>query len=333
MESIGNSYIAGIGAYLPPTRVSSDELMAEVRCSRFGIPEDYMSRHVGISERRVADPATQPSDLATLASESALCDAGVMADEIDLIIYTSITRDCDEPSTAHFVQSRLGAMNATCMDVSNACLGFMTGLSIADAYISKGSATTVLVCAGECQSHTVDAATAILRKLSDKEQFKRMFGVLTVGDAGGAMVIRPSTLADSGWKWLKFASNGVHADLCYFKRSANGPEGAMQMAEISREMVRMHADHIEHTYKTIGWPPSTIAKLYCHQVGRKPYDLLRNVAQVNREQAPVTYEKFGNLTSATIPVGMYLNRPERGERLLFLGAGSGLTICQGAMTF
>lgn len=333
METLGKSYIAGIGAYLPGTRISSDALMAEVNSTRFGIPENYLSRHIGVVERRVADVNQQPSDLATLASQSALRDAGVRPDEIDLIIHTAITRDCEEPSTAHFVQNCLGAVNAACLDISNACLGFMTGLSIADAYIANGGARTALVCAGECQSSAVRESIEILRRTKNKDEFKRMFGILTVGDAGGAMIVRRSENAGTGWKWLNFLSNGVHARLCYLKRTFNGGEGAMLMKEISFEMLRMHAANIEHAYKSTGWNPSTVGKLYCHQVGRKPHTALTEIAKVDIDRAPITYNHFGNLTSATIPVIMHLNRPERGERILFLGAGSGLTICQGAMVF
>lgn len=333
METFGSSYIAGIGAHLPKTKVSSDDLMAEVNCTRFGISENYISRHIGIEELRVAEPGQEPSHLATLASESALRDAGVTADEIDLLVYTGITRDCEEPSTAHFVQTQLGATNAFCMDVSNACLGFMTGLSIADTYISSGAAKTVMVCTGECQSNTMKEFLGLLKTTQNKEQFKKTFGVLTVGDAGGAMVIRSSCATDAGWKWLKFHSNGAKARLCYLKLSTSGVEGEMIMQEISSEVVGMHAAQLQHTYESTNWSPNSIDRLYCHQVGKRPHKQLAQLAEIELDRAPITYRYFGNLTSASIPVNMYLSRPERGKRLLFFGSGSGLTICQAAMIF
>jgi 3-oxoacyl-[acyl-carrier-protein] synthase III len=98
----------------------------------------------------------------------------------------------------------------------------------------------------------------------------------------------------------------------------------MLMKEISREIVSMHASHIEHTYESIGWPSDSVDWLFCHQVGKKPHTLLSTVANVSIDRAPITYDLFGNLTSATMPVNMYLNRPKPGDRLLFLGTGSGL---------
>ena len=145
MENYGNSRIAAVGAYLPDQIVTTDALMHEVNCARFGIPENYISKFIGIEEKRVAPLQMCPSELATLASEIALRDAGANADEIDLIIYTGVARDYIEPSTAHNVQKMLGAHKAVCLDVSNACIGFMSGLSIADAYLMNESIQRVLV--------------------------------------------------------------------------------------------------------------------------------------------------------------------------------------------
>lgn len=333
METKGNSRITGLGAYLPATTVTSDDLMKEVKSTRFGIPEDYISRHVGILERRFAAREQQPSDLATLASELALGDAGVNQDEIDLIIYTGITRDCEEPSTAHYVQRKLSAANAFCMDVSNACLGFMTGLSLADACIAQKSARTVLVCTGEAPSKMIDEVIGILNSTDDKDYFKNRLGFLTAGDAGGAAVVQPSEGTDTGLQWMDFWSRGKLAPLCYYHKDKTGLQGEMLMKEISREIVGYHAENIETTYYKLGWTPQMVDKIYCHQVGRKPHKMLVRLTGKTVNDAPITYDRFGNLTSATIPVDMYLNPPEKGSRVLFLGTGSGLAISQGGMVF
>lgn len=333
MKTIGQSRIAGIGAYLPEQVVTSDELMEAVNCRRFGIPETYLSRYVGIHERRWADPEMQPSEMASLASEVALRNSGVTPDEVDLIIFTGITRDCEEPSTAHFVQQRLGANNAFCLDVSNACLGFMTGLSVADAYIASGAARTVLVCTGEAPSHAVRQCIKQMLEQEDKKLFKSWLGFLTAGDAGGAMVVRPAESDEEGLRWIRFASKGKHAKLCYYRRLGEELDGQMVMSEISKEMIQFNQELIETTFDQLDWSPESIDKLYCHQVGAKPHIMLAELAKQTPEKAPVTYDRFGNLTSATMPVNMYLNPPERGDRLLFFGAGSGLSICHGGMVF
>lgn len=249
MNILSVTKIAGVGSFLPNQVVKSDDLMAEVKSQRFGIEEDYMSTQIGIRERRIAASGSKPSDLATFASESALTNSGVRADEIDLIIFAGITRDYDEPSTAHNVQKKLGAVNASCFDVSNACLGFMTALSVADCYISGGAADTVLVCTGETSSHTMEEFLPLLRSTKDRNEFKSKLGVLTVGDAGGAMIIQRDDSNEHGWNWNKIQSQGQHAELCYYTRGKTGVEGQMVMDRICAITLKRHIELFELTKK------------------------------------------------------------------------------------
>lgn len=333
METLGNSRIAGIGAYLPETRITSDELMAEVNCKRFGIPEDYISRHVGIVERRVADMDQSPSDLATLASQSALRDAGATADDIDLIVFAGITRDYEEPSTAHNVQHKLGATRAACMDVSNACLGFMTGLSVADAYINSGMAEAVLVCTGEVSSQILRESMPFLKGTPEKQIFKNKFGVLTVGDAGGAILVQRTATKRQGWQWFKTKSDGAHSELCYYKKDATGYSGQMVMDKICAVTLSRHAQLYDLAKKNIEWFGEGADKTYCHQVGSAPHRLLLSRFGLDATKAPISYDTFGNLTTATIPVLMDRCRPRPGQKLQFFCSGSGISVFQGGMTF
>lgn len=326
------SRISGIGAYLPSQIVYSDDLMREVDCKRFGTPENYISRQIGIKERRFADDQILSSDMAIYAAEKALSDSGTSPCEIDLILYCGIERDWQEPATAHRVQVELGASNASVLDVTNACHGFMNGISIADAFIANGSARKVLLCTGEKQSRVSLDVLQKLKVVKKKSEFKSQLGALTVGDAGGAMVIEASN-NESGLKWLNFHSDGKHAKLCFYKHTDNGVLGQMLMKEISIQIVRLHQQLIDRTYKALKWLPSSINKAYCHQTGAKPHAFLANLAQQPLDNCPVTYEFFGNLTSASIPVNMYINKPNRGDRVLFMGTGSGLSVCQGGMIF
>jgi len=334
MEFVGKSRIAGIGAFLPKQIILSDDLMAEVGCFRFGTPVDYISRRIGIVERRVADQNTFPSDLAINASEVALADAGIAAEDIDLIIYCGIDRDWQEPATSHRVQVELGAKNSSCFDVTNACHGFMDGIAIANSFLATGSVQNVLVCTGEKPSKVLYEVLGLLRAAKDKKSFRKMLGALTVGDAGGAMVIQ-STNGDSGsgLQWMQSYSEGEHAELCYYKHTDDGINGQMLMTEISLEIAKLHKRLIDKTYKRLAWKPEDVDKIYCHQVGEKPHKALVGIANKNVDCAPITYPSFGNLTSATFPVNMHLNRPTRGSKLLLMGTGSGLSVCQAGMVF
>ena len=117
----GSSKISGVGIHLPDERVSSVSLMEEIQADkRFGIPLNWVDKRIGIVERRFARSESRPSDLATEAAINALENSGVEPQQLDLILYAGIEKDFMEPATAHVVQNKLGAPNATCADVSNA---------------------------------------------------------------------------------------------------------------------------------------------------------------------------------------------------------------------
>ena len=333
MEINGHTKIMGIGGYVPAQRVKSDDLLAELATSqRFGIKETFISDVIGIKERRVADQKDKPSDLAIKAAEVALMDANIAAKEIDLLIFCGIERDWQEPATAHRVQIMLGAENAACFDVTNACHGFMNGISIADAMIATGSAENALICTGEKPTNIMFEAMRRLEKSGDKEDFKRWIGGFTVGDAGGAVVI--SRRQESGFQKFHFSSNGAHTKLCYYEYDEAGHlDGQMLMKPISHEIVSYHQNLIHRTYESLDWRADEVDCLVCHQVGARPHRQMASLAEVDLDKAPITYEKFGNITSATIPVNFYFNPPKRGDRVLILGTGSGLSVSQTGLIF
>lgn len=332
MESKGFSKISGIGAYLPSKIVTSEELMLEAQCRKFGVPETFLARASGIKQRRFSDSSESYADLAILASRVAIKDAGVDPLDIDMILFCGIDRDCPEPSTAHIVQKELGANNAECLDISNACLGVLNGLSVANSYIGIGSAETILICTGEKPSNVTFDILRQLKQTIDKKVFRKLLGALTVGDAGGAFLVTKKK-GQQGCEYLRFKSQGQYSDLCYYKYTPEGIEFEMMMEEISGEMVNFHESEIKKTYKKLNWLPNTLHKLYCHQVGSGPHNKMATIAGQPLIKAPITYESYGNLTSATFPVNMFLNRPKVGEKTLLLGAGSGLSICQIGMQF
>lgn len=330
----GNTEIIGIGGYVPEETVKSTDLMAAI-CSesKFGIHENFISDVIGIEERRVATATQKPSDLALEASYIALRNAGIDAREIDLIIFCGIERDWIEPATAHRVQQLIGATNAACFDLSNACHGFMNGVSVADAMIATGSASTALICTGEKPSNVLYNTVRKLQNSNDRNDIKRWVGGLTVGDAGGAILIRKSG-HQTGFQKFNFSSNGEHAKLCYYEYDEQGNvEGQMLMKPISDEIVGFHKRMIEDTYSRLEWTSHDIDKLYCHQVGARPHKQMASLANVDIEKAPITYRKYGNITSATIPVNFHLNSPQKGDKVLILGTGSGLSISQTGIVF
>ena len=145
--------IAGCGGYLPPLRLSNDELAA-----RHGLEtsDAWIQERTGIKYRHVAAPDEAASDLAAAAARAALADAGVAASKVDGIIVATTTPDSGFPATAARVQAKIGAGLGFAFDITAACTGFIYGLSIAEAMMRAGHAKHVLVIGAEVYTRIMD---------------------------------------------------------------------------------------------------------------------------------------------------------------------------------
>ncbi|MFL0802468.1 MAG: ketoacyl-ACP synthase III [Agarilytica sp.] len=325
--------ISGIGAYLPEQKVLSDDLMMEANSKNFGVAPEFLRRFSGIEERRFSREDERPSTMAIEASRAAIVDAGIDVKDIDQVIFCGIDKDFAEPATAHFVARELGIKEeADCFDVSNACHGIMSGFSVANGAIGIGAAENILLCTGENPSTVAMDVIRQLKGCRDRGQFRTLMGAMTLGDSGGAFVVSKAR-PDEGCKIMRFTSRSRCADYCYYRHTEHGVDFSMRMSEISTEAVQMHRDIIGSTYDKIEWEPDSISYVYCHQAGAKPHIKMAQLARQPINKAPITFKKFGNLTSSTIAVNMHLNRPNRGDRILMLGVGSGLSISQTACVY
>ena len=327
MKELFKTQIIGAGAAIPDRRVASDDLLKSIDSEkRFGIPHSFISDKIGIVERRVANILDKPSDLAIEASINAMCQSRIDALDIDLIVYCGIDRDWVEPATAHRVQDFIGAKNAYCFDVSNACHGMMNGLDYANDKIQLGKIETALICTGEKSSDLLyDVMNKLVQPGVTRSDFDKWVGTLTVGDAGGAFIVSRGK-DDTGLKSMQFYSAGEHADLCAYTRNEHGIEGHMYMKSISHQIASLHKQKIKNAYKAVGWTPNDIEHLICHQVGGTPHNLLCRIAGVSVGKSTRTYPMLGNITSATMAVSMALTTHNRGDKILLLSTGSGLTI-------
>jgi 3-oxoacyl-[acyl-carrier-protein] synthase-3 len=220
-----------------------------------------------------------------------------------------------------------------CFDVSNACNGFMSGLYLADCMIASGRIETALVVTGEKPSKVMYEIMDLIKDCDNAEYFRKKLGVLTVGDSGGSMVLAKS---DNGIGFQKFnsISDGKLAELCYYRYDEKGIiDGQMIMKDIGREVFNYQSKLIDKTYEILGWTPADVDHLISHQIGRKPFEMTAKLTGIPIEKATKTYDYYGNLTSATIPVNLFLNPPKTGDKLLLMGMGSGLSVIQAGLTF
>lgn len=329
----GSSKISGVGIHLPDQRVSSVSLMEEIHAdTRFGIPLNWIDRRIGIVERRFADAATEPSDLAAEASINALGKAGLEPNQLDMIIYCGIEKDFMEPSTAHVVQTKLGS-SAVCMDVSNACQGVISGISVADAMIANGCIETALICAGEQASKVVKQ---FIQRINDEpdEYFRDRFGSLTVGDAGSAVLLtRSDAQSSSGIRTMHFNSMGEYSDFCFYRYGVQGIEGQMLMKGITDKINEIHTNMIGDMYRDLDWQPEDVDYLICHQVGKKSVKDFCDIANISADKTPLTYIYLGNTASCSIPIAMEFADANEGDNILLMGGGSGLSNFQGGIVW
>lgn len=322
--------ILSTGYYLPPEVVRTDDLMAEIRPERFDLPASYLRDNVGVETVRHCDLA--PSELAARAAKQALQQSGVRPDDIGMIIFCGIEGDHVEPATAMTVQAKLGLKAPICFDLSNACQGFMSGLQVANDMIAMGRAKYALVCTGERPSRVSRAAVADLKKCRDLQRLKNRVGMLTVGDAGGAMILgRDHFSQESGIKGFATDSLGKHARLCWYKWSGARLDGEMVMGKICSLTIGLHKVVYRRALELLQWDASGIDCLITHQVGARPFQLLSEAFEVAKNRMTRTYHTLGNITSATLPVNLGLaieaGQVKPGSRIFAGMSGSGITVC------
>lgn len=328
MKQLFNSTITGIGSYLPKQKVSSVDLMREVNVESIGISPQFFGRATGIVERRMSASHETFGYQAVEAGRMAIADAGLDPLDIDAVYFCGIETEFPEPSTAHDVARELGAHNAYCCDLSNACIGLISGLDVADSHISCGKANNILVCTGERPTMVTLCAMRELKKNLTKNSFKHFMGAFTVGDAGGAFVVSRSPASSKGIMYSKFVSKTDNTKLCYYKKGADSLEFAMEMDVLSKGISDKHSEMLGQTLARMNLTPNDINNVYAHQVGAKSHKKLMELTGKDLRSMPATYDHYGNITSATPAVVMSHNRPSSGDISLLLGAGSGWSINQ-----
>ena len=217
--------IHSTGIHLPEQVVKSDDLFAEINSeTQYGIRKNWMSEKMGIIERRVAPSGSSPSDLAIPAAQQALDEATqINPQDIDLVIFCGIERDQPEPATAHVIQDKLGLNARHAFDMANACFGFIDSMQIATNYIRCGIVKYALIVTGEVPSKVMRAAIGSLKQGVDIKTARNMIGALSVGDAGGAVILGPTESEEkSGFTLFNTLSRSKHSHECIYKQDDQG---------------------------------------------------------------------------------------------------------------
>ena len=328
--------ILGTGSFVPERVLSNVDLEKILDTN-----DEWVYTRTGIRERRIAASDIYASDLAKEASLRAIEWAGISPQDLDLIIMATITPDTCCPAGANWLEAKLGAEKAVSFDVSAACSGFIFGLSVAEQYLKAGTVRTVLVVATEIMSRTLD--------WTDRES------CILWGDGAGAAVLRAfdpcgddEPLCYDGKEAAEILSIHIHTD------GANGenlllPGGGSRTTPISYESVdkklhtlkmikanesvrvavRRFAEAAEEAASLNGIRLSDVKWIVPHQANLRILQQMAKRLDIPFERVYVTIEKYGNISSATVPIALdeaVRNRSiQRGDFIILTAFGGGLT--------
>ncbi len=314
--------ITGTGRFLPENVVTNLDLERSLDTS-----DEWIRTRTGIHERRIAPDDMHAAHLGAEAARGALEEAGADPGDVDILIVSTATPDRWLPSTACDVQAILGCDKAVAFDVMAACTGHLYALSMAEGYIAAGRARIALVVAAEKMSAIVDwtdRKTAVL-----------------FGDGGGAAVLQPSKGFGRGILSSHLQSDGNLANLLY--RPGGGAidpisqsmldEGRhllrMNGREIFKNAVRSMAEACEIAIKKAGWGAEDVDLLVPHQANIRIIEATAKYAGVPMDKVFVNVDKYGNMSSATVPVAFDEAREQgrirEGSNVVTVAFGAGLT--------
>lgn len=310
------SRILGTGHYVPARVMTNQELEQLVETSNAWIVE-----RTGIEQRHIAAEGELTSDMASQAARRALEAAEIDAKDIDLIIVGTVTPDHPLPSTAVYVQQKIGARSdCPSFDLSAACAGFIYGLSIADQYIRTGVARYVLVIGAELLSRIVD--------WSDRST------CVLFGDGAGAVVVGPSQSAEQGILSTHLYADGSLAPaLCVPAGGAREP-ASHESVEARRHFVHMAGKDIfkfavralaaasRKAIESGELSPEDIDWVVAHQANSRILEAVSCRVNIPMERFILNIHRYGNTSSASVPIAL-----DEGVRSGAIRSGQNIVLC------
>jgi 3-oxoacyl-[acyl-carrier-protein] synthase-3 len=296
--------IIGMGRYLPENVVTNADFEKILDTS-----DEWIRTRTGIEERRIAEDNIDTSDMAFGAAQKAIENAGITADDIDLILVATVTPDRPFPSVSCMIQERLGAKKAAAMDISAACAGFMYGVITASQFIESGVYKHVLVIGVEKLSKIMDwndRSTAVL-----------------FGDAAGAAIIGPVS-ENRGILSFELGADGTGGKHLYQDEYI-----IMNGREVFKFAVRQMGDSCVNVLEKAGLSKEDVDLLIPHQANIRIMEASRQRLELPEEKMSKTVHKYGNTSAASIPVSI-VEELEAGkikddDVIVMVGFGGGLT--------
>jgi 3-oxoacyl-[acyl-carrier-protein] synthase-3 len=313
--------ILGIGSAVPEKTLTNFDLEKMVDTS-----DEWIRERTGIQVRHIVSDNIQNSDLAAEAAQNALQEAEIHAEQIDTIVVGTVTGDVCFPSTACYVQQKIGAVNAAAFDIQATCSGFIFALSIADGFIATGKNKYVLVIGSEVLSKIVD--------------WKDRSTCVLFGDAAGAAVLGPPNGDGRGVLGTYIKTDGRLGHLLWrpgggtkFPLSVVMNENLnfikMEGPEVFKAAVTAMGDAATHILEKTGLTADDVDLLIPHQANIRIINATVRKLKLPREKVFINIQDYGNTSAASIPVAITeakqkgLLKP--GDVCLMVAFGGGFT--------
>jgi 3-oxoacyl-[acyl-carrier-protein] synthase-3 len=339
--------IAGSGSEIAPNRVTND-MLARV----MDTTDEWIRERSGVETRYFVDRGTATSDLGAAAARRALEMAGVEQDEIDLVVFATMTPDYYFPGTGAILQKKMGMKPVPCFDIRQQCVGFPYGLQLVDAHIRSGMASTVLLVGAEVHTGFMPWSEASWEYMYGRSQtpptpeehaWNTRFRHLTVlfGDAGAAVVVKArdggrgvidSILKTDGTDFDKLYVPGTgfahrpYTDPEQFKRGDHVPymDGRYVFKMATTSMIEVTQEILTRNRLTVG----DLSMVLMHQANKRINEYCQKALGLPDEKVFHNIHKYGNTTAATIPLlwdeCVRTGRINEGDLVLLVAFGAGM---------
>jgi 3-oxoacyl-[acyl-carrier-protein] synthase-3 len=315
-----NSYIAGIGSYVPEKILTNFDLEKIVETS-----DEWIRTRSGIKERRISAADQPTSEIAVAAAQKALNAAHTKPTEVEAIIIATATPDMFFPSTACLVQAKIGARKIISFDISAGCSGWLYALSIANAFIKTGYDNILVIGAEELSKITdyTDRGTCVL-----------------LGDGAGAALLK-KTHEERGILSTYFAADGSYGDLLYMPAGGTRMPATEESVKNRFHYLKMEGNKVfkvavramyESAIKVLDKAKvktEDIALLVPHQANIRIIEATAKRLNISMDKVGINLDRHGNTSAASIPIGLdeaaSSGRIKKGDLVLLVAFGAGFT--------
>ncbi len=336
--------ISGIGAYKPTRVVTNDDVLAMLK--RFSEPylnEESLTamladareklERAGNQVRNWCRPDEYCADIAYEASRVALADAGLDAEELDMIIFTGMSKAFVEPATGHVLRAKLKALNANVIDTQDACTSFMKSIELANGLIQSGRYNRILIAAGERSFDWADFTCKTV------DELKWKFGSLTIGDAAGAMVLEATTEPEyidetRHMRFFYHLADGAYGTCTIGLNHITGER--YKLFSHSKRLIstgyEMTSSVLKDVFSQDEWKDFHCDVLFYHDVGKVVEGLIYKIIEENHipvpEQRNSFFSDYGNVGSVSLPLSMWRVKTngglKRGDRCMYICPAAGV---------